>query len=324
MQQMTKSEFLESLAGSLYAYNDLTDEMVEKQLKQFDRYFSRMSDEEVQTAIADFDSTETIAANIYSLIKDKERQKAAYSGDKQTQSQQQPRIRDYDHTAADFTIVDSHTATDTGATSTYNTVNRRPTPAKTDTDIGGDTINLDRVKPGDIGSSGQNLSAQPASDNNYEANSEFETGHLDFTSLDDAPAQVSPMFWVLFVLTFPLWGTIIITILVLFLFAFAALASLIVALVAAMIGVAAAGTGLSLFGIIYGITQTFDIFSAGLFEIGLGVTIGGSAMFAGIAIYNIAIRFLPFVMKKLTVFLHFTLRSLKHIFLRIKKECVTQ
>ena len=67
------------------------------------------------------------------------------------------------------------------------------------------------------------------------------------------PTQTSPMFWVLFALTFPLWGVIALTVLSLFLECFAVLDKLIVELVAVMIGVAAVGTGLSLFGITYGI-----------------------------------------------------------------------
>lgn len=336
MPQMTKREFLSALADSLYAYSDLTDEMVQRQLMQFERYFSRMSEEEAQAAIADFDSTEAIAANIYRLIKEKERQKPAGS------EGEPPRVRDYDHTASYYTVVDSETASDTeadaGATAIYSTVGQKTsqdeydeTPAGND----GDTIKIDRVDivrqsgsragPERTRGSTRNVAIEPSeSDDRYDSHyGEYESTHLDFTSLDDYPTQTSPMFWVLFVLTFPLWGVIALTVLALFLICFATLAALIVGLVAAMIGVAAVGTGLSLFGIIYGITQTFDVFPAGLFEIGLGVTIGGTAMFVGIALYNFAIRFLPFVMGKLTVFLKFVVRSAGRLFQRIKKECAT-
>lgn len=350
MQQMTKSEFLAALADALYAYSDLTDEMVERQLRQFERYFSRMSEEEAQAAIADFDSAEAIAANIYSLIKEKERQKAQQS------RSETDRMRDYDHTASFYTVVDtkpqpdiksenesetekkstSEPAVDAEATAIYETVASRTERRQSHTDdavaSAGDTIKIDRIDT--VHAEGDSASADnrrvstrvdaaelSGSEDGYDA---FDETHLDFSSLDELPAQTSPMFWVLLVLTFPLWGMIGLTVLSLFLAAFASLAALIVGLVAVMIGVAAVGTGLSLFGIIYGITQTFSVMPAGVFEIGLGVTIGGAAMFIGISVYNIAIRFLPFVMGKLFVFLKFVMRSTVRLFQKIKKECAIQ
>ena len=317
MQQYTKQEFLSALTDSLRNYSDLTDEMVERQVKQFERYFTRMSDEEAQAAIADFDSTEAIAANIYEFVKEKGRQKSEEGAEAQSAP---PRTRGYDHTASDFTVVESRTASDADATAMYDAVKSADVEIINKSgdnfdDTGGETINLDRVMP-------DKRTDEPADDQRghlYNETYNFGGTRLDFASLDDAPHPTAPIFWVLLALTFPL-----ITVFALFLFAFTALATLIVALVASMIGIVAAGTGLSLFGIIYGITQTFNIFPAGLFEIGLGVTIGGSAMFAGIAVYNLAIRFLPFVMGKLTIFLRFTLRLVKQLFLRLKKECVSQ
>ena len=225
MQQMTKREFLTALAGSLYAYSDLTDEMVERQLKQFERYFSRMSEEEAQTAIADFDSTEAIAANIYELIKDKERRQSVDTG---VSTEPQARTRDYDHTASDFTVVNSRTAeaqpvTAASDATVQNTgeieATRGGSLMESSDKAGGDTINLDRVKPGGPACDTDRYRREPA-DNGYDvsdgAGPGFEGAHLDFTSLDDEPHQNSPLFWVLFALTFPLWGTIIITVLALF------------------------------------------------------------------------------------------------------------
>ena len=330
MQQVTKSEFLAALTDALYAYSDLTDEMVERQIAQFERYFSRMSEEEAQAAIADFDSAEAIAANIYSLIKEKERQTAQASG------QEPQHTRDYDHTASYYTVVDSKTSQDTDneATAIYDAVAKK-TQQKQNQSFADDgaTIKIDRIdtvsepdgtaEP-QIKRVASRIDAAELTEDYQMYDDGYEETHLDFSSLDELPAQTPPMFWVLFALTFPLWGVIALTVLSLFLLCFAAIAVMIVGLVAAMIAVAAVGTGLSLFGIIYGITQTFSVLPAGLFEIGLGVTIGGSAMFAGIAIYNIAIRFLPFVMTKLFEFLKFVIRSAVRLFHKIKKECATQ
>ena len=80
-----------------------------------------MSEEEAQAAIADFDSAEAIAANIYSLIKEKERQTAQASG------QEPQHTRDYDHTASYYTVVDSKTSQDTDneATAIYDAVAKK-------------------------------------------------------------------------------------------------------------------------------------------------------------------------------------------------------
>ena len=47
-------------------------------------------------------------------------------------------------------------------------------------------------------------------------------------------------------------------------------------------------------------------------------------MFIGITVYNIAIRLLPFAMKKLFEFLKFVMRSSVRLFQKIKRECATQ
>ena len=48
--------------------------------------------------------------------------------------------------------------------------------------------------------------------------------------------------------------------------------------IALVIGGAAAGTALSLVGIIYGISQLFSCVPIGLYELGLGVLAGSAAM----------------------------------------------
>jgi len=325
MQQMSKSEFLAALADALYSYSDLSDEVIERQIRQFERYFSRMSEEEAKAAIADFDNVDAIAANIYALIKDRERRGAGL------REQHAQRVRDYDHTAPHYTVVDS--SAEPVATAVYDKVSQKHERDIEPSDVdAGATIKIDRVDNVRPIEEIDGNSAGRAVDQTDGLEPEGSLGdiesyadtHLDFSSLDEVPTQTSPMFWVLFALTFPIWGSIALSVLSLFLLCFGALAVLIVALVALMISVAAAGTGLSLFGIIYGITQTFTVLPAGLFEIGLGVTIGGAAMFVGISVYNIAIRFLPFVMRKLFEFLKFVLRSSVRLFLKIKRECAVQ
>lgn len=129
------------------------------------------------------------------------------------------------------------------------------------------------------------------------------------------------IFWSVFIVTLPITLTLLLVILALFGAAFLGIILAIIGLVAGMIGVVAAGCGLALVGIIYGITQLFSFMAAGLYEIGLGVMISGGALLSGVILYNLAIRFLPWVMKWLTVFFAFVFHRLRDLFYLARREC---
>lgn len=129
------------------------------------------------------------------------------------------------------------------------------------------------------------------------------------------------IFWSVLIVTLPITLTLLMVILALFGVAFLGLILAIIGLVAALIGVVAAGCGLALVGIIYGITQLFSFVAAGLYEIGLGVMIISAALFGGVVLYNLAIRFLPWVMKWLTVFFAFVFHRLRNLFYLARREC---
>jgi len=152
----------------------------------------------------------------------------------------------------------------------------------------------------------------------------IDFNELDETFLEDTAIPNTALYWIVIILTIPLSVPLFLTILFLFITAFSILAVTIVFLVAGLIFLIVAGTGLSLIGIIYGVTQIFKSLPIGLFEIGFGVIIGGSAMLLGILVYNTAIRFLPFVIKYLIAFFMFTIRKIKDLFKFIKRECAKQ
>lgn len=135
-------------------------------------------------------------------------------------------------------------------------------------------------------------------------------------------AHGSPLFWILFIGTLPFTAIIYAALFIIYGAVFAAIAALIVGLIAVLIADIAAGTAVSLVGIIYGITQLFNpaTRAVGLYELGLGLLIGGGAMFAGIIIYNIAIRLLPFILKKWTYLLRLILGKLKDLYYALKRR----
>ncbi len=137
---------------------------------------------------------------------------------------------------------------------------------------------------------------------------------------DKTPRGVAT-FWGLFILTLPLTIAILAAVLVVFGAVFLGLILAIIGLVVGMIAVVAAGSGLALVGIIYGITQLFTFVAAGVYEIGLGVMIIGVALFGGVVLYNLAIRFLPWVMSWLTVLFTFVFGRFRNLFYLVRREC---
>ena len=129
------------------------------------------------------------------------------------------------------------------------------------------------------------------------------------------------IFWTAFILTLPFTLAIIAATLAVFGIVFLGIILTIIGLVLGMIAIVAAGSGVALVGIIYGITQLFSFMAAGLYEIGLGVMIIGGVLLAGIILYNLAIRFLPWVMKWLTVFFGFVFGQFRNLFYLARREC---
>ena len=129
------------------------------------------------------------------------------------------------------------------------------------------------------------------------------------------------LFWVGLFLTLPLTLVLGAVLFGSFGVLFVGLAAMIVALIAVLIVVAACGAGVSLVGIIFGITQLFTFLSAGIYEIGLGVMIAGAVLFVSILLYNIAIRFLPWLISLLGNFLGWICGKIKTLFYVVRREC---
>ncbi len=128
-------------------------------------------------------------------------------------------------------------------------------------------------------------------------------------------------FWGLFLVTLPLTVLLAAAFFGLFVVTLAVLTALIVGLVAGVVALVAAGAAVSLFGIIFGVTQLFSFPAAGLFEIGIGIIVIGVVMFVSILVYNAALRFLPWVMGKVCLLLKFICGKLRDLFLHLRREC---
>lgn len=137
----------------------------------------------------------------------------------------------------------------------------------------------------------------------------------------DKTMRGSAIFWGGFVLLSPLILAALCAIIALFGICYISLIAAIIGFVLALIAIVAVGCGISLVGIIYGVTQLFSFLAAGVYEIGLGVMIAGGVLLASVLLYNAAVRLLPWVMRWLTVFFGFVFRKLRHLFYVVRREC---
>ena len=139
--------------------------------------------------------------------------------------------------------------------------------------------------------------------------------------------RVSPRgkqkFWIIFACSLPLILVFLLLYFGTFALLFTALASLIVLLIAGLIGTSAIGAAVSFVCIVYGISQLITVASAapGVYEIGLGITVGGAVMLFGILIYNLAIRVVPKLIRLLGTLFRFCTGKLKVLFQRAKEAC---
>lgn len=143
----------------------------------------------------------------------------------------------------------------------------------------------------------------------------------EYSVNEKATVKGMTVFWAGLVLTLPVSLAFLAIIFGAFISVFAALIALIIIGVAGLIALVAAGTGVSLIGIIFGITQLFSFAAAGIYEIGLGVMVAGAVLFISVLIYNFAIRFLPWIISRVGTLLGFVCGKLKTLFLCVRREC---
>ncbi len=138
---------------------------------------------------------------------------------------------------------------------------------------------------------------------------------------EDATTRGMILFWVGLFLTLPLTIGLAAVLFGAFAALFVGIGVLIVGLIAVLIAVAACGAGVSLVGIIFGVTQLFSFVAAGIYEIGLGIMVAGIALLASVLIYNIAIRLLPWIISLLGNLLGWICGKVKSLFFVVRREC---
>ena len=128
-------------------------------------------------------------------------------------------------------------------------------------------------------------------------------------------------FYLIFACTSPLWGFLALCLLALFALVLAAMFVGIFALIGVLFVGVAVGSIVALVGIIFGITQLFGYAPIGLYEIGLGIRVGGFVMLGGIIVYNVAVRLLPYLIRRELDLFTFTIHKCIELYYRVKGAC---
>ena len=148
-----------------------------------------------------------------------------------------------------------------------------------------------------------------------------EDDYYSYAPGRDVTTRGMLIFWIGLFLTLPLTIVLGAALFGTFAAVIVALSAMILGLIAVLIAVAACGAGVSLVGIVFGITQLFSFLSAGIYEIGLGIMVAGAVLFVSILLYNIAIRFLPWLIGRLGNLLGWICGKIKTLFYVVRREC---
>ena len=169
--------------------------------------------------------------------------------------------------------------------------------------------------------------AQSADAHAAPAPEEPEALTTDFT-LDDSMFEEyvpsCPMFWGLCATSAILWIPVLAAVALLYGLVYAVLGISIGVLIAVLVSVIVFGAGCSLVGIIYGFTQLTIAAPIAWYEIGLALVVAGVSLALGVLLYNGAVRFMPWVIRRMNVFSRFSLRQLRRWIIKLKKLCLTQ
>jgi len=168
----------------------------------------------------------------------------------------------------------------------------------------------------------QQSSARPPKEPRYEYSDRGNVTRLqEMTYWGEGSEEGVRRFRILFAVSLPFVIALLLVYLVLAVGIVLGIVALMIGLVIALVAEVAVGSLIALIGIIYGISQVFLVLPIGMFELGLGIAVVGITMLAGIVIYNLAVRFLPFVLRKFMAFQGIFRRFLQDLYYYVKGEC---
>lgn len=343
---MKRQEFFTQLSIRLKK-RGVSQEDIESQIAQFERYFSTMTDDEVNAQISTLDDLDTLADNICGIMESKkagkkqESENTSGSDEKVTVKEERepdakPEVKKPEapveievsgkKESGDGELIVEEIADDekyefSAADETQTVQLRTPMKTTEKNAVGKDMIRFEKVDTLDeifTENPGKKKENTGLFNRTKTHGYEEEKRGPETTLLNGNKT----LFWVLVVVTLPITLSLAAAVLALFALAFLGICAIILGAILGVVAIAACGTGLALFGLIYGITQALTVLPVGLYEIGLAVTVGGISMMLGILIYNFAVRLMPILIHYLYVFFRFVVNKAVYLFMLIKKECI--
>lgn len=303
---MDKQTFYAELTERLLNIG-LSHEYIERHLAQFDGYFKGKSDSEIEAEIAKLGDLDKVAARIKRMT-EKAIKDAQQESDSKNQAEKKTSVivnREENETnqesALDAPNFDEAVAQDDDVIIFENEAVNAPQIDNTEQDNISEAHGTKRgeIAPADSNSS---ISSAPIAPEIIEQNRK--------------------KFWIMFAATLPITLAIIAGTVFGFGFLFFAVAFVVLMAICALIFVTAAGTLVSVFGLIFGVSQMISNVPIGLYECGVAIMIGAFSLAIGILIYNFAVRFMPIVAKWLINLVHYVIRKYREIYVNIKKEVI--
>ena len=303
---MDKQTFYAELTERLLKIG-LSHEYIDRHLVQFDGYFKGKSDDEIEAEIAKLGDLDRVAARIKRMtekaIKDAQLENSAKS---QTNKQiQEENIPDEGSVNADSESIQ---------------------PDNSSEEIQDDDVIVFETVDGKEHEI-ENVSKESISEPHGTKRGEIATTDNN-DSISSAPIdpeiieQNRRKFWTMFAVALPVTLAVIAGTVFGFGLMFFAVALVILMSICTLIFVTAAGTLVSVFGLIFGVSQMISNVPIGLYECGVAIMIGAFSLAIGILVYNFAVRFMPIVAKWLLNFVHYVIRKYREIYVNLKKECI--
>lgn len=326
---MDKQTFYAQLAGKLTELG-VGEEYINRHLTQFDGYFSGKSDDEVSAEISKLGSIDRVAARI-KRITDKMISEEAQENPEVTDKPEtvEPEVSEQIH-APHSQPEQSHQApARQGIKRQPNSPNERknghPTssrslePDQTEDNRRENISSAPSTEPEESKAEAQ----MPQPIDRPEIKTAEERQPVGYAVPDEETIKRNTTkFRIIFAATLPLTLAVLLAIAFLFGITFFAIAVLIIIAVGILVAMTAAGTFVSLFGLIFGVAQMISSMPIGLYECGLSIIIGSSVLFCGILVYNFAVRLMPYAAKWLLVFAKYVAKKLKELYIYLKKECI--
>ena len=298
---MDKQTFYAELTEKLLNVG-LSHEYIERHLAQFDSYFKGKNDEDVEKEIAKLGDLDKVAARIKRMTEKAINEAKAENEAKKIEESKAPVIVNRED----------------------DEIEKEPISVSAN-DLDSDVVVFDKApsKEPSIDTTDDEIKAES------HGTKRGEMVHLDSeSSVTAAPIdpeiieQNRKKFWIIFAATLPITLAIIAATVMAFGFMFFGVAIVILFSIGALVFVTAAGTLVSVFGLIFGVSQMITSVPVGLYECGVAIMIGAFALAIGILVYNFAVRFMPIVAKWLLKLVHYVIRKYRELYVNLKKECI--